>query len=186
MRKPRAFTAEFKRQVVEEMLSGITGPAQICRRHNLSSGPLYHWKKQYARGKLNNEPTQEETLLDRINKLEQMLGKLTLENEFLKKALQNTLKEQEKDKFIATDRSLVENVRRGCELMKIARSTFYHKPKEKSLEQLKEEMDLRDQIERICLDFPRYGYRSAVKQLQAVFTILIEAFNTPHLSMSMS
>jgi len=35
-------------------------------------------------------------LLDRINKLEQMLGKLTLENEFLKKALQNTLKEQEK------------------------------------------------------------------------------------------
>ena len=70
--------------------------------------------------------------------------------------------------------------------MKIARSTLYHKPKEKSLEQLKEEMDLRDQIERICLDFPRYGYRSAVKQLQAVFTILIEAFNTPHLSMSMS
>jgi len=96
MRKPRTFTAEFKRQVVEEMLSGTTGPAQLCRRHNLSSGLVYHWRKQYARGKLNNEPTQEEALLDRINKLEQMLGKLTLENEFLKKALQNTLKEQEK------------------------------------------------------------------------------------------
>jgi len=96
MRKPRTFTAEFKRQVVEEMLSGTTGPAQLCRRYNLSSGLVYHWRKQYARGKLNNEPTQEEALLDRINKLEQMLGKLTLENEFLKKALQNTLKEQEK------------------------------------------------------------------------------------------
>jgi len=35
-------------------------------------------------------------MLDRISKLEQMLGKLTLENEFLKKALQNTLKKQEK------------------------------------------------------------------------------------------
>jgi len=96
MRKPRTFTAEFKRQVVEELLSGTIGPAQICRRHNLSSGLVYHWKKQYARGKLNNEPTQEASMLDRINKLEQMLGKLTLENEFLKKALQNTLKEQEK------------------------------------------------------------------------------------------
>jgi len=27
-------------------------------------------------------------------------------------------------------------------------------------------MDLRDQIERICLDFPRYGYRRVTKQLQ--------------------
>ena len=50
--------------------------------------------------------------------------------------------------------------------MKIARSTLYHKPKEKSLQQLKEEMDLRGQIERICLDFPRYGYRRVTKQLQ--------------------
>jgi len=96
MGKPRRFTAEFKRQVVEELLSGTARPAQLSRRYNLSRGLVYHWKNQYARGKLNNEPTREEALLDRINKLEQMLGKLTLENEFLKKALQNTLKEQEK------------------------------------------------------------------------------------------
>jgi len=70
MRKARIFTGEFKRQVVEEMLSGTTGPGQLCRRYNLSSGLVYHWKKQYAKGKLNNEPTQEEALLDRINKLE--------------------------------------------------------------------------------------------------------------------
>ena len=139
---------------------------ELPRRQNLSSGLLYHWKKQYARGKSNNEPTQEEALLDRINKLEQMLGKLTQKIRVFKKALQNTLKEQEKDEFIATNRSLVKSVRRGCELMKIARSTLYHKPKEKSLEQLKEEMDLRDRIERICLDFPRYVYRRVTKQLQ--------------------
>ncbi len=96
MGKSRRFTAEFKRQVVEELLSGITRPAQLSRRYNLSRGLVYHWKNQYAKGKLNNEPDQEEALIDRINKLEQMLGKLTLENEFLKKALQNALKEQEK------------------------------------------------------------------------------------------
>ena len=80
--------------------------------------------------------------------------------------MQNTLKEQEKDKFIAAHKSLVKSIQRGCELIKIARSTLYHKPKEKSLEQLKEEMDLRGQIERICLDFPRYEYRRVTKQLQ--------------------
>ncbi|MQY69507.1 MAG: IS3 family transposase [Firmicutes bacterium] len=31
---------------------------------------------------------------------------------------------------------------------------------------LKEEVDLRDQIEKICVDFPRYGYRRVTKQLQ--------------------
>jgi len=46
------------------------GRLELPRRYNLSSGLVYHWKKQYARGKLNNEPTQEEALLDRINKLE--------------------------------------------------------------------------------------------------------------------
>lgn len=96
MGKTRRFTAEFKRGVVEELLSGTSRPAQLSRRYNLSRGLVYHWKKQYAKGKLNNEPTREEALLSRIAQLEQMLGKLTLENEFLKKALENTLKEQEK------------------------------------------------------------------------------------------
>jgi len=46
MRKPRTFTSQFKREVVEELVSGTTGPAQLARRYNLSSGLLYHWKKQ--------------------------------------------------------------------------------------------------------------------------------------------
>jgi transposase-like protein len=72
-------------------LSGESRPAQLCRRHNVSSSLLYHWKKQYSRGKFNNEPTAEGALQDRIEKLEQLVGKLTLENEFLKKGLQHSL-----------------------------------------------------------------------------------------------
>jgi len=90
----RTFTSQFKREVVEELLSRTTGPAQLARRYNLSSSLLYHWKNQYARGKLNNEPAEEAALRDRISQLEQILGRLTLENAFLKKALQNALKEQ--------------------------------------------------------------------------------------------
>jgi transposase InsO family protein len=50
--------------------------------------------------------------------------------------------------------------------MKLARSSFYYKPKTKSHERLKEEADLKDRIETICLEFPRYGYRRVTKQLQ--------------------
>ena len=105
MRKQRRFSAELKRQVVEELLSRITSPAQLCRRHNISSGLLYYWKKQYSRGKFGNEPTHEEALKDRVAKLEQMVGRLTMENEFLKKALENTLEkaEQKESSLPTTD-----------------------------------------------------------------------------------
>jgi len=91
MRNQRSFSLEFKRQVVEELLSGESRPAQLCRRHNISASVLYHWKKQYSRGKFNNEPTEEAALKDRIEKLERLVGKLTLENEFLKRGLQHSL-----------------------------------------------------------------------------------------------
>ena len=93
MRNQRSFGLEFKRQIVQELLSGESGPAQLCRRHNLSSSLLYHWKRQYSRGKFDNEPTEEGALKDRIEKLERLVGRLTLENEFLKKGLQSSLSE---------------------------------------------------------------------------------------------
>jgi transposase len=91
MRKHRSFSPEFKRQVIEELLSGVSTPAQICRRHEISSGLLYYWKKQYGRATLGGNGKREAALEERIQQLEQMLGKACLENEFLKRALQRTL-----------------------------------------------------------------------------------------------
>jgi putative transposase len=48
MKTQRRFRPEFKRQVIEELLSGDSSPAQIIRLYEISSGLLYHWKKQYA------------------------------------------------------------------------------------------------------------------------------------------
>jgi transposase len=65
-------------------------------RHNISSGLLYHRKRQYARGKFGNEPTRGATLADRVEKLERLVGQLALEKELLKKALQHTLDKVER------------------------------------------------------------------------------------------
>jgi transposase len=91
MRTQRRFRPEFKRQVIEELLSGISSPAQIIRRYEISSGLLYHWRKQYAKGAFENPPDQAAALEERVRQLEQLVGKLTLENEFLKKAVQRSL-----------------------------------------------------------------------------------------------
>ena len=91
MKTQRRFRPEFKRQVIEELLSGISTPAQIVCRLEISSGLLYHWKKQYAKGSFENPPDKTAALEEQVRQLEQLVGKLTLGNEFLKKAVQRSL-----------------------------------------------------------------------------------------------
>ena len=74
MKHRRSFAVELKRQIVEELLSGMSTPAQLTRRHEISSGLLYHWKEQYAKGRFNNEPLKEAAFEDRIR---QKVPKLT-------------------------------------------------------------------------------------------------------------
>ena len=94
--KYRKFTLEFKRSIIEQLLSETVGPTELCRRYNISSGLLHRWKNQYAEGKLNAEPSKEAELAARVRELERLLGKVTLENEFLKKAVRNSLKQTKK------------------------------------------------------------------------------------------
>ena len=49
--------------------------------------------------------------------------------------------------------------------MRLSRSIFYYRPKDKESRK-KAEADLRDRIEAICLGFPRYGYRRVCEQLR--------------------
>jgi transposase len=94
--KYRRFTQDFKRSIVEQLLSQTATPTELCRRYNISSGQLYTWKRQYAQGRLDPEPSREAELVARVRELERLLGKVTLENEFLKKAVRNHLKQAEK------------------------------------------------------------------------------------------
>ncbi len=85
MRSRRNFGLEFKGQVVEGLLSGEGHPTQVYRRHNISASLPYRWKKRYSRGKFNNGPIEKAALKDKMDKLERLVGRVTPENEFLKK-----------------------------------------------------------------------------------------------------
>ena len=50
-------------------------------------------------------------------------------------------------------------------MLKLAASSFYHKPKDKTVK-AKNDADLRDRIEAVCLEFPRYGYRRVTAALK--------------------
>ena len=88
-RKPRNFTPKFKAEVVLEALSGETPQAELRQRHNISEDQLSKWKQKF----LENAATLFESgdkgsqdAAKRIARLEQLVGRLTMELDIHKKA----------------------------------------------------------------------------------------------------
>ena len=88
----RSFTAEFKRQIVEEVSRRERSMAEICREHQLSRALVDQWREQYrTRGpEAWTRPASPEGRLKeaerRVEELERALGRATLEIEFLKRS----------------------------------------------------------------------------------------------------
>lgn len=107
MAERRKFSATFKRQVVEELLSQSSTLAQLSRRYDISSGLLLHWKKGYEEGGLVEGPSQTaKELLARNAELERMVGRLTMENDLLKKAVEYTVRRRRENSSPITAKSL--------------------------------------------------------------------------------
>lgn len=88
MRSRRKFSAEFKTQVVLQVLSGEKSLAEVCREQQVTAQMVGNWKQQFLAhasrafdGEATNSAEQE-----RIAELERMVGKLTMELEIAKKA----------------------------------------------------------------------------------------------------
>lgn len=90
----RRFTREFKLNVVRDFTSGISA-AELIRKYDIHSNLVYKWTQEYRlnpSGAFRSAVGSEQSTSDgqRIAELEQMIGRLTMENEFLKKALRHT------------------------------------------------------------------------------------------------
>jgi transposase len=107
MRGQRSHSAAFKRQVVGELLGGGYTLAQLSRRHDVSSGLILYWKKRYEEAGLAEGTSQsEKRFLARIAELERMVGKLTMENELLKKAVEYSARRRKEHSSPITAKTL--------------------------------------------------------------------------------
>ena len=85
--KKRKFSADFKKQVVNEVLSGTLTMAQATRQYELSSGLIQNWKEKFQAGLISDAPTPRERALEaKVADLEQMIGQQAVEIKLLKKA----------------------------------------------------------------------------------------------------
>jgi transposase-like protein len=90
MDKRRTYTSEFKAQLVLQMLSGEKSAAQLSREHGIKDSVLSRWRQEFVeRSAQVFERGQERDEEDRrVADLERMVGRLTMENDILKKASQ--------------------------------------------------------------------------------------------------
>jgi len=88
----KQFSREFKIKVVLAYESGVSA-VELSRQFEIHPNVIYNWSREYRKdpGKAFTSSTHSVDPSDaaerRIAELERMLGRLSLENDFLKKAL---------------------------------------------------------------------------------------------------
>lgn len=92
-RKKRQFTREFKIEVVQAYEHGALA-TELSRKYDVHPNLIYSWADQYranpeeafrSSNRVSDSPVAAE---QRIAELERMIGRLTVENDVLKKALE--------------------------------------------------------------------------------------------------
>jgi len=88
MRTRRTFRPEFKAKVVLECISGVKSVSEACREYQLSPVLVGKWRTEFIENaaaifEKNHKGTESQ---NQIADLERLVGRLTLENDMLKKA----------------------------------------------------------------------------------------------------
>ena len=88
-RKQRKYTPEFKLETVLEGIRGEKSIAQLCRDRDIKDSLCYKWRQEFLERAPELFADQRQKVDDgkdeQIAELERMVGRLTMENEILKK-----------------------------------------------------------------------------------------------------
>jgi transposase-like protein len=86
-RNRRTFSAKFKSEVVLTLLTGQKSQAEICRQHELSPALLAQWKDALLANASAAfiSPDQRSAEAAQLAEMERLVGRLTWENDALKK-----------------------------------------------------------------------------------------------------
>ena len=99
-RPHKGFTDEFRRSLVDHLLTSGKSIAQIAREFGISSGNLRQWKLRYgaaAKPVDSAEPKTPEELVRENERLRKELARVTLQKDILKKTISIVLEQSNRD-----------------------------------------------------------------------------------------
>ena len=162
------YTAEFKAQVVQEMLRETKTVGQMVSEYGVPKTVLYHWREQALAGLptlFGDQLAQEQAARERAWQQEREtlfaeIGRLTTQLTWLKKNLASTLSRNERQDLIEWGGSGL-SVTQQADLLAVHRGTLYYHPVAPS----RKEVELKHRIDALYTETPVYGYRRITAQL---------------------
>jgi len=151
------YDESFKSRVALEAIREQQTLAEIARKYDLNPVLVTKWKKQ-ALENMNSlfvdqrkKDAKEKRDTDHQEDLLKQIGRLTVENEWLKKSLVNSV--FEKRKMIDPNNDAL-SVKAQCKLIGLPESTYYYKAVSKNAEN-----DFLQRVDEVSLERPEYGSR---------------------------
>lgn len=106
IRQRRIFSDTFKREKVNELVSGNYTISSFCKLWDVSSTAVYRWIQEYTPEhkkrttmvvQMDSENTKTEELAKKVAKLEQALGQKQMQLDYLEKLIELASKEYDVD-----------------------------------------------------------------------------------------
>ena len=166
-RKRTTFSTEFKTKIVLEVLKSDKTINEIASVNNITQKNIQNWKTTFlANAEMAMEPSKAvqeyknevAELKAKNDEYAKIVGKMTVENEWLTKKL-NSLDLSNKKELVESELKTI-SITRQCELLDIARSGLYYTPIINN-----RELAIKNQIQKIYEEIPIYGYLKVHRQL---------------------
>ena len=167
-KKRTIYSAAFKTKLVLKMLQNEQTLAEISAQNNVTPQNLNNWKKVFlANAEIAMEPSKAvkeykeelETVNAENDQLTRIVGKMTVEKEWLEKKLKSLDLSNRKTLVEPKLKSL--SLTRQCQLLDLSRSHVYYVPTKR----LKEEQ-VKAKITQVFEDIPIYGASKVHQQLK--------------------
>jgi len=104
----RKYTRDFKIEIVESVLKGAS-TLEVARENDIYPGLITRWKRKYLDGEFHGRSPADVELRKlkvKLCELEQMVGKLTMENYLLKKEKEFAIARRKEASSIVTGPNL--------------------------------------------------------------------------------
>lgn len=109
MKKYRRYSIEFKKSIVDSILSESGTTSQLAREHGIHPNVIYKWVRQFQDGKLagsfTSKDREKQAVEAELNRYKQKVGELLLENDLLKKFLRERAEQNRANGSIVSGRS---------------------------------------------------------------------------------
>ncbi len=172
-KKRTKYTSAFKTKLVLELLQNESTIVQIASKHNILPQNLQNWKKTFlANAEIAMEPSKavkeyKDELIKaqmRNERLTTLVGKVTVEKEWLAKKLKS-LGSSNRKQLVDLKPSLLHasyslSVNHQCQLLGVNRSGIYYKPKVNNTKQ-----SIKNHITKVFEKIPIYGEKKVHQQL---------------------